>query len=174
MPKTDHDLFDAGFEWRLKTVLDRVTPPASPPRYAATSGGLRPWRLAPVVLAAGACLLLALTVTAATGSPNPAVWTQRAASSIESVGHAPAALPPAPSPSPEQPRPAPARSAPVAPVAHQPEHEASPRPRPSERPEESPRPHPSASPSPWSDDHSGTATPTPSPRPSPSPDHGDH
>lgn len=165
MPRTDHDPMGPGFEWRLKAVLDRVTPPASRPRYESVSmGGVRLWRAAPVLLAAATAVLLALTATAATGSPNPVVWTQRAASTIQSVGHAPEAAP-SPEPSPETPQETP-RSAPAAPPTHAPEHEAeaSPSPEPSERPEPSPRPEPTKSPSP-SDDHLGSSSPSPSPSP---------
>lgn len=160
MPNTDHDPMNASFEWRLKAALDRVTPPASRPRYeSASMGGVRPWRLAPVLLAAATAILLALTATAATGSPNPAVWTQHAASIIGSVGHAPE-LSPSPEPSPERSQ----ESAPAAPAAHEPQHEASPSPEPSAHPEESPQPQPIASSTP-PDDHSGSSSPNPSPSP---------
>ena len=168
MPNTDHDPMDPSFEWRLKAALDRVTPPASRARYESVSmGGVRPWRVAPVLLAAGAAILLALTATAATGSPNPVVWTQHAASTIGSVGHAPQASP-TPEPASEQSQPPP-RSAASAPPTHEPEHETSPSPEPSDHPEESPRPRPVASPTP-TDDHSGSGSGSGSPNPSPSPD----
>jgi hypothetical protein len=168
MPNADHDPLGPGFDRRLKAALDRVTPPASSPRYAYQAvAGLRPWRLASVVVAAGAACLLALTAVAATGSPNPVVWTQRAASTIGSVGHAPEA---SPSPEPSKPPHATPHSAPSKPV-QQTEHEASPSPRHSEQPSESPRPEPSDSGNPGGDHHS-ESSPSPSPRPSPGP--GDH
>lgn len=168
MRNADRDLMGPGFEWRLKTALDRVTPPSTTqPRYQSATGGVRTLRLAPFALAAAATALLALSATAATGSPNPVVWTERATTTIESVGHAPATVPTA-EPSPQQ-SPKSQRGAPPAPATHQPQHKASPRPEPSESPE------PSKSPS---GDHSGTGSssssprpsPTPSPRPTPTPD----
>jgi len=164
MPDTDRDPLDPGFERRLKAALDRITPPASSPRYAEQAvTGLRPWRMAPIVLATGAACLLALSAAFTTGSPNPVVWTQRAASTIESVGHAPVTTP---SPVSSEPARATPRSSPAAPAQHA-EVGASPSPRRSDRPEESPRPHPSESPTPWWD-HPGPS-PSPPPRPSPSP-----
>jgi outer membrane biosynthesis protein TonB len=168
MPNTDHDPMDPGFEWRLKAALDRITPPASRPRYASASmGGVRSWRIAPVLLAGATAVLLAVTATAATGSPNPIVWTQRAASTIESVGHAPEASP-SPEPSPERSEETPNGGAAAQPT-NEPEHEASPSPEPSEHSEQSPEPEPTTSPSP-SEDHGGSSSPSPSP--SPTDDHG--
>ena len=131
---TEHDPLTPVFAWRLKAALDRVTPPASLPRYASASlGRVRPWRVAPFLLAAAMAVLLALTATATTGSPNPVVWTRDAASTIQSVGHAPDVVP-SPQPVPDQAPAKPSRSsAPAAPAAaptHQPEteHGASPTP----------------------------------------------
>jgi outer membrane biosynthesis protein TonB len=89
MPNTEHDQMDRGFEWRLKAALDRVTPPLSSPRYAsAAMGGARAWPIGPALVAAGAAMvLLAVTATATTGSYNPAVWAERAGTTIQSVGH---------------------------------------------------------------------------------------
>src|SRR5258708_9215995 len=112
MPSPDHDRMDPGLEWRLKVALNRITPPSSTtPRYAARwKNGVRPWRLAPFALAAASVVLLALTATATTGSPNPAVWTGDAASTTPPVGparrHAPRPQPP---PTPPPPPPGPAR-----------------------------------------------------------------
>lgn len=140
MPSTEHDGLNPVFGWRLKAALDRVTPPASLPRYASVSmGRARPWRVAPFLLAGATVVLLALTATATTGSPNPVVWTQHAATTIQSVGHAPEAIP-SPQSAPEQAPVNPARSAPVAPApaaTHQPQHGASPTPGASEQPDES-------------------------------------
>jgi hypothetical protein len=135
---TEHDPLTPVFAWRLKAALDRVTPPASLPRYASASvGRVRPWRVAPFLLAAAMVVLLALTATATTGSPNPVVWTRDAASTIQSVGHAPEVIPPSPQPVPQQAPAKPARSSvPVAPAAaptHQPQHGASPTPDTSEQ-----------------------------------------
>jgi hypothetical protein len=113
MPNTEHDPMDRGFEWRLKAALDRVTPPMSSPRYASTvMGGARAWPIGPALVAAGAAMvLLAVTATATTGSYNPAIWAERAGTTIQSVGHTPESAP-SPEPSPETPHLAPAAPAP--------------------------------------------------------------
>jgi hypothetical protein len=164
MPSTEHHKLDRVFEWRLKVALDRIVPPPAFPRYASKSmGGVRPWRIAPALLASATIILVALAATATTGSPNPAVWTGDAASTIGAVGHV-AEASPSPQPSPAPPPPAAPRKA-VAPApAPQPEPRESPRPVSPERPEESPRPQPTVSPSPW-EDHSGSSWPSPSPWP---------
>jgi hypothetical protein len=118
MANTDHDPLGPGFEWRLKTALDRVTPQWSQPRYQAPAVGIKAWRVAPFLLAGATTILMALTATAATGSPNPAVWTQRAVSTISSVGH-PATEIPSPEPTAE-----PAQEAPPSGSAPAPSHEA--------------------------------------------------
>jgi hypothetical protein len=130
MPNTEQDSMDRGLEWRLKAALDRVTPPSSSPRYASTvMGGARAWPLGPALVAAGATMvLLAVTATAATGSPNPVVWAERAGTTIQSVGHTPEASP-SPEPSPETPHTAPA--APAQP-AHDTEHDTTQAPEPSD------------------------------------------
>jgi hypothetical protein len=88
MPKTD-DPLGPGFEWRLRAALSQVQPPYSPPRYQSVTalGALRTGllRAAPAVAVAVAALLL--TAFAATGSPNPVIWTQNAASAITSITH---------------------------------------------------------------------------------------
>ena len=90
MSKTD-DLLGPGFEWRVRAVLDRVQPPHTAPRYlSVTPGGtLRTAfvRAVPAVAVGVAGLLL--TAYAATGSPNPVIWTQNAASAITSITRAP-------------------------------------------------------------------------------------
>jgi hypothetical protein len=151
-----------GFDWRLKVALDRIKPPSVMPRYAMLRPGFKPWRLAPIALAGAATVLLALSATAATGSANPVVWSQRAASTIQSVGHAPE-----PSPTPASsteaspntvrtvPAPAPKPAAPA---------KAAPKPAPpAKHADESPRPTPS-------DDNSGSNSHDSSPKPSPPPD----
>jgi len=152
MPRIEHDPLNPVFTWRLKAALDRVTPPASLPRYAfASMGRVRPWRVAPFLLAAAMVVLLALTATATTGSPNPVVWTRDAASTIQSVGHTPETVP-GPQPAPEQAPAKPARSAPAAPAAaatHQPKQVKAPTPSRCEQPEGSPRPEPTDSSSRW-------------------------
>ncbi len=173
MRSSNRDPIGPGFEWRLKAALDRVTPPFSTPRYLSARAGGRTLRFAPFALAAAATALLALSATAATGSPNPVVWTERATTTIESVGQPPATTP-STEPSSNQP-PKAQREAPAAPTTHQPEHGASPKPEPSETPRPSESPEPSESPS---GDHSESGSgssptrplPTESPRPTPTPD----
>ena len=161
-----------GFDWRLKVALDRITPPTVMPRYAMARRALppmrpararRPWRLAPIALAGAATVLLALSATAATGSANPVVWSQRAASTIESVGHTSEASPSA-APSPER-SPVTARSVPVAAPTHAPVHKAAPKPAPTQHPEETETPRPTPT-----DDRFGSNSSSSSPRPSPTAD----
>ena len=145
MRNSEHDPLTPVFAWRLQAALDRVTTPASLPRYASASmRQVRPWRVAPFLLAAATVVLLALTATATTGSTNPVVWTRDAASSIQSVGHAPEAIPAPPQPVPQQAPAKPARSsaaaAPAAAPTHQPQHSASPPPGRSAQPEDSQQP----------------------------------
>jgi hypothetical protein len=152
MWKIEHPIAP-GFEWRLKVALDRVTPPSGPPRYAMAQPSVRPWRLAPIALAGALTVLLALTVTAATGSANPIVWTQRAASTIKSVGHAPEA-----SPSPDESH---SSTAPAPSSSHESATEASAGAEPAD-PEESPRPTSTSSPIPTDDHHSESGSTNPS------------
>ncbi len=94
MPKTD-DLLGPGFEYRLRAALDRVQPPDSAPRYLSitATATLRTALLrATTAVAVGVAGLL-LTAYAATGSPNPVIWTQNAASAINSITHAPETSP---------------------------------------------------------------------------------
>lgn len=151
-----------GFDWRLKAALDRVTPPPAMPRYAMARP-FKPWRLAPIALAGAATVLLALTAVAATGSANPVVWSQRAASSIEAVGHA-TETSPSPAPTPEN-SPSTTRSGPAAAPTRG--SGSKPTAKPTERPEQPSRSTSSPIPT---DEHSGSSSPTPSPKPSPSPD----
>ena len=159
MSKTEDDPLGPAFTWRLRSALDRVVPPHTPPRYLSASiARPAPFRFAPAALAAAVAGVVALGAFATTGSANPIVWTQRAAASIESAGHAPAASP-SPSPETESPRPV------VAPPTHAPEHEASPQPEPSEAPERPSSPEPSSSPKPDGDGGSGSPEPSASPSP---------
>lgn len=156
MPSTDPEGLDPGLKARLHAELDRIRPPAAVPRYMRASSAVRAWRLAPVVLAGAFVGILALTAAAATGSPNPVVWTQR----VQTVMH-----PTSPSPEVEE--------SPAAPQSHAEEvtppaqHES---PEPSAQPEpregaETPNPaQPAESPEP-SGDHSGDGSPEPSPTP---------
>jgi len=160
MPRAEHHRIDHRLQWRMKIALDRITPPGpAGPRYASGSArALRPPRIAPFLLASATVVLLALAAAATTGSPNPAVWTGDAASTIGSVAHLPEAIPSpqaSPAPAPVAPR----LAAPPAPK-HPPEHKESPMPQPSERPEESPRSQPTLWPSP-SGGHWGSSSPEP-------------
>lgn len=160
MQRNKHDPLDPRFEWRLKAALDRITPPASRPRYLSAAATIKPWRVAPILLAGASIVLMALTVTATTGSPNPAVWTQRAASTIESVAHAPEVAPnptPATERTPTNPRIAP----PAATATHAPSHKAEPKAQP--EPQDSPEPSRDRSPG------TSSTRPTPNPEESPSP-----
>jgi len=137
-------------------------------RYKTGAGSRhgKVWRLAPALVGMGAAGM-ALTAAAATGSPNPAVWTERAESVIRSVGHIPAESPKAA----QTPRPEPSRGTTLPGQAPVPGR-ATPTPReiqtpePSERPEPSPRPEPTqsdgpqAAPTPEGPNHS---EPSPSP-----------
>jgi hypothetical protein len=157
---------DPGFNWRLKAALDRVTPPSSSPRYQTqVMGSARTLPLGPALLAAGATMvLLAVTATAATGSPNPVVWAERAGATIQSVGHAPVEAAPSPEPSPEQPAQK-AQSAPAAPAnpTHDPQHEAQQTPGPQDSPDPSQQAEPSDPPIQSGNSSGQRLSPTPPP-----------
>jgi hypothetical protein len=124
MPKTDRDPLGPSFQWRLRSALDRIEPPPSAPRYATASPrAARPPRFARVALASGVTGILALTAFAATGSANPAVWTQRIVTTIKPI---PVVVEPSPTPE-ETPPPATKAVAPAVP-AHTPNAESSQRP----------------------------------------------
>lgn len=104
MQITDIGALGPGFERRLRAALDAHAPPTlllADARYCSTRS-VRPWRLASALVGIGAVGAVAVSAFAATGSPNPAVWTERAASSIQSVTHIPETSPsPPPSPIPD-------------------------------------------------------------------------
>lgn len=137
MQKTERDPLGPGFGRRLRRELDRIQPVHSLPRYATRHR--RPLRLAPIALAGGIAGILALTAFAATGSPNPAVWTQRVMTVIEANSTS--------SPGSDE-----HRSGPPAGQTQAPEREASPEPSEKPEPAESPKPTESAEPS---GEHSG-------------------
>ena len=94
MQITDRNALDWFLKSRLRATLDRVAPPTpsfADARYrsqvAARSGGV--WRLAPAMVGVAAVAIMAASATVATGSTNPAVWTERAASTIQAVRHVP-------------------------------------------------------------------------------------
>jgi hypothetical protein len=158
MSKTDPDELDPRVKARLRAELNAVRPPSSLPRYATERAPVGAWRLAPVALAVAFTGILALTAFAATGSPNPAVWTNR----VETVIN-----PPSPSPTPEsEPTGEPRTGSPAAPT-HRPTAEPSEQPEPANTPEPTESPEPPQSPEP-SDDHQ---SPSPSPSSFPPDDH---
>lgn len=93
MPITERGKLGPTFDRRLTAALDRVVPPTphlAGARYRSAMQPIRSgriWRLAPALVGIGAIGIIATSATVATGSTNPAVWTQRAASSIKSVSH---------------------------------------------------------------------------------------
>lgn len=109
MQITERGKFGPAFDRRLRAALDRVVPPTphlAGARYRATMQPIRSgriWRLAPALVGIGAIGVMATNATVATGSTNPAVWTQRAASTIKSVSHIAQSRPgPGPKPKPSQ------------------------------------------------------------------------
>jgi hypothetical protein len=157
MPRTDTDPFGDGLRRRLRAELDRVQPPSSSPRYLVSARHrVAVWRVAPAALAAAVVGMLGLTAYAATGSPNPVVWTQHIMIRIEPNSASPETTPATQGLTPSS-HPATAAPAPAT-------HEA----RPTERPEPSEKPQ--ATPSPehdsrggGGDDQSIRASPSPSP-----------
>lgn len=156
MPRTDTDPLGDGLKRRLRAELDRVQPPFSSPRYLSSSRHrVAVWRVAPAALAAAIVGMLGLTAYAATGSPNPVVWTQHIVTRIapNSAPSEPTLATPGVTPSPHQ--------VPAAPAP--PTHEAEPteRPEPSEEPQATPSPeHDSGGGG--GDDQSNQASPSPS------------
>ncbi len=155
MPTPDDEMLGPGLEKRLKAALDEVVPPSpslSSARYrmGAASRLSRAWRFAPALLAivaAGA----AVTATAATGSPNPAIWRDRAETVIQNATHFPGSSPKAEQSPRPQPRVSPSDEG-TGPSHPTPssgsEFEPKQSPEPTERPEPSPSPEPSERPEP--------------------------
>jgi outer membrane biosynthesis protein TonB len=154
MPIPDDKMLGRGLEKRLKAALDEVTPPSpllSSARYrmGAAKRLSRAWRFAPVLVAIAAAAGAALTATAATGSPNPAIWKDRAGTVIQNVGHFPSSSPKAvqsPKPKPQPRASSPSQVSRPTPSNH--EFEPKPTSEPTERPEPSPSPEPTDSPEP--------------------------
>ena len=166
MPIPDDEILGAGLEKRLKAALDEVVPPSTPLssaryRMGAATRLSRAWRFAPVLVgiaAAGAVL----TATAATGSPNPAIWRDRAGTVIQNVSHFPSSSPkathsPKPEPRDGQDGSGDGSSRPTPSSTQQPEPKESP--EPTDRPEPSPTPD-------SSDGHDGSVGLEPTPTPS--------
>ena len=136
------DQLGPSFDKRLRAELDRSKPPTPQPesaRFSFSPAGYRPWgRLKPVLAVAAALAILMVAATAAFGSPNPGVWTQRAVTTVESVTQT----------SPPSPTPEPTKAAPIQPVpVTQPEPSEAPEPnRESPEPSDEIRQQPSESP----------------------------
>jgi hypothetical protein len=152
------DRFDQFLEGRLRRALDRLTlptPSASGARYQAMAAP-RQGRLRPAIAALAVLALVILTGTAATGSPNPAVWTQQAGETLQAVTHPAKASPPPAHHSSLSPRPQPSETrATGGGTSHQ-----SPQPKVTDPPEGNDRPEPGDSPEPTGPPHDGE---TPSP-----------
>jgi hypothetical protein len=164
MQITDIGQLGPGFERRLRAALDAIAPPtllSSDARYLSPRSS-RPWRFASALVGIGAVGAIAVSAFAATGSPNPAVWTERAASSIQSVTHIPETSPTPP----QSPVPDPRLSAPIGQQIGTSHATPSDNPRPSLHAQQSPTPdessRPDGSPPPDTHEH---------PKPSDSPGH---
>jgi uncharacterized membrane protein YgcG len=96
MPSAEHGPLGPELESRLRAELDAVRPPNSSPRYLAARPLSFGIRLAPAVLAVAVVTFVSLTAFAATGSFNPAAWTQRVIT-IVNTGHASPSHTPSPS-----------------------------------------------------------------------------
>ncbi|HEY8840660.1 MAG TPA: hypothetical protein VIO80_08435 [Candidatus Dormibacteraeota bacterium] len=160
-------MLGSALEKRLRAALDEVTPPSpllASARYrqGAAKRLSRAWRFAPALVATAAAGA-ALTATAATGSPNPAIWKDRAGTVIQNVGHFPSSSPKAvQSPKPQLKASTPTQTSRPAPSSH--EIEPKPTAEPTERPEPSPSPQPTEVPEPSpTPDTSGGSDPSPSP-----------
>ena len=167
MPIPDDKMLGSALEKRLKAALDEVMPPSphlSSARYrmGAAKGLNRAWRFAPALVAIAAAGV-ALTATAATGSPNPAIWRDRAGTVLLGVSHFPSSSPKAV----QSPKPQPRASSPSQVSRPTPSnHELEPRPtsEPTERPEPSPSPEPTELPEPTpTSDSTGGSEPSPTP-----------
>jgi hypothetical protein len=106
MSTGNRHLLGPDFEWRLGLALGRIKPPTPQPSSARYRIGLsrshrRPALLAVALAATFVMLAGAAGATAATGSANPSIWTERAVNTFQTVSHLPAAPPtPAAEPSP--------------------------------------------------------------------------
>jgi len=179
MPTSDDETLGPELERRLKAALDEIVPPSpqlSSARYLARAGKSwsRAWRLAPALVAVAAAGAV-LTATAATGSPNPAIWRDRAGTVIQNVGHFPAGSPKAAHSPSSKPRASTSsqgtgttHATPTS--GHEPQPKPSP--EPSEQPESSPEPTSGedTTPNPTQDQQGGSQT---SPTPTPSGNPGD-
>lgn len=147
MPSTDDDPLGPELETRLRGELDAVRPLYSSPRYQAARRRPLALRFAPALLAVSLVGILSLSAFAATGSPNPVVWTQRFVTVIN-TGQT------TPTPTPTH------RATPPATPSESPEPSETQEPAESPEPRESPEPQepaqPRESPEPSSGEHSGS------------------
>ena len=177
MPIPEDEMLGPGLERRLKAALDEVTPPSrslSSARYrmGAARGLNRAWRFAPALVAIAAAGA-ALTATAATGSPNPAIWRDRAGSVLLNVGHFSGSTPKAVQSHKPQPMVSPSDESNGA-THPTPSSHPKQSPEPTERPETTPGPEPSAGPEPSpTPDSSGGIESSGGSEPSPTPTSGD-
>lgn len=142
MSRTDPDPLGDGFKWRLRAELNRSQPRYSSPRYLSPARRrIGTWRFAPAGLAAGVAGMLVLTAYAATGSPNPVVWTQQIVTRI-----GPNVTESSPTPQPES-EPSPRVGAPGAPTSDR-DAEPTSRPQAAETPQPGESPEPGESPQP--------------------------
>jgi len=141
MPKTEGDPLGPGFERRLRGELDRVQPRFSSPRYLARPRRRIALRIAPAVLAVSLVGILGLSAYAATGSPNPVVWTEH----VVTVIH--------PNPTTTTPSATPQEHRGVTDATPSQQENRTSSPQPTQRPEPSDRAEPAESPEPT--DHSG-------------------
>jgi hypothetical protein len=108
------DQLGPSFDNRLRAELDRVRPPTPRPEMARF--GLMPapsrWLVAlkPAIAVGAALALLSVAASAASGSPNPGVWQQRAVTTVEELTQS---GPPRPTPEQEK-----SPAAQPAPAAH--------------------------------------------------------
>lgn len=123
MPRTEQPDLGPNFERQLRSALDGVQPRPASPRYL--SDRARPWRFAPLALAAGLSGIVALSAFAAAGAVSPAVVMNRISTAIQS-----------------EPENTPAPAPPQNPKAAESEHAATSAPEPEETPEPSERPEP--------------------------------
>ncbi len=109
------DQLGPSFEKRLRAELDRFRPPTPRPEMARFSLMPAPSRwlvaLKPAIAVGAALALLSVAASAASGSPNPSVWQQRAVTTIEELTQS---APPSPTPE-DQKSPAAQPAAPVHP-----------------------------------------------------------
>jgi hypothetical protein len=181
MPITDHRALDRVLESRLRAVLSRITPPTplfADARYRSevAARSSRVWRLAPALVGIAAIAIMATSATVATGSTNPAVWTERAATTIDAVRHIPDSSPKAArSPKPVPSRPSSQGSEPIARTTPSPNREveaspevgAFPEPEATDPPirtaRPGPTPHPTADLEPSGSPSPSSHTPSPTP-----------